>query len=85
MESVLGLLLADDIANPTYVFQWSPLQYLYYLTQRHILMTPSRNRISSVTVRSTLMRAISTMVQVGLHASVATLDPLFYHTTHHAM
>lgn len=85
-ESVLGLLLADTVVNPTAAFQWSPLTYLYYLTQRHIVLTPSRNRCSEQTIRQTLKeKAIPLAVAVGLHVSMATIDPLFYDTTNDAL
>ncbi|KAG5509581.1 hypothetical protein JKF63_06286 [Porcisia hertigi] len=85
-ESVLGLLLADAVVNPSTTFEWSPLTYLFMLTQRHVILTPSRNRCSSASVKHTLSTmAISLAVQVGLHVSVATLDPLFYDTTNDAL
>jgi adenosine deaminase len=85
-ESVLGLLLADAVVNPSLAFEWSPLTYLYVLTQRHIVLTPSRNRCSSASVKQALdMTAIPLAVQAGLHVSVATLDPLFYNTTNDAL
>ena len=85
-ESVLGLLLADIVVNPTLVFEWSPLTYLYTLTQRHVVVTPSRNRCCSTSVKQALnITAIPLAVQVGLHVSVATLDPLFYDTTNDAL
>ncbi|TPP45183.1 Adenosine/AMP deaminase family protein [Leishmania donovani] len=85
-ESVLGLLLADAVVNPSTAFEWSPLTYLFMLSQRHIILTPSRNRCSSAAVRHTLnTTAVPLAVQAGLHVSVATLDPLFYDTTNDAL
>ncbi|GET86948.1 adenosine monophosphate deaminase, putative [Leishmania tarentolae] len=85
-ESVLGLLLADAVVNPSTAFEWSPLTYLFMLTQRHVILTPSRNRCSSPSVKHTLNTvAVPLAVQAGLHVSVATLDPLFYDTTNDAL
>ncbi|KAG5484058.1 hypothetical protein LSCM1_05912 [Leishmania martiniquensis] len=85
-ESVLGLLLADSVVNPSTMFEWSPLTYLYMLTQRHVILTPARNRCSSASVKHTLSTtAIPLAVQAGIHVSVATLDPLFYDTTDDAL
>ncbi|CBZ24786.1 amp deaminase-like protein [Leishmania mexicana MHOM/GT/2001/U1103] len=85
-ESVLGLLLADAVVNPSAAFEWSPLTYLFMLSQRHIILTPSRNRCSSASVKHTLnTTAVPLAVQAGLHVSVATLDPLFYDTTNDAL
>ncbi|KAG5483485.1 hypothetical protein CUR178_07806 [Leishmania enriettii] len=85
-ESVLGLLLADAVVNPSTIFEWSPLTYLCMLTQRHVVLTPARNRCSSASVKHTLSTtAIPLAVQAGLHVSVATLDPLFYDTTDDAL
>ncbi|KAI5688690.1 Adenosine [Leishmania braziliensis] len=85
-ESVLGLLLADAVVNPSTAFEWSPLTYLFMLTQRHVILTPSRNRCCSASVKRTLrITAIPLAVQAGLHVSVATLDPLFYDTTNDAL
>ncbi|KEG08479.1 AMP deaminase [Trypanosoma grayi] len=83
VESVIGLLIADVVVNPVEVFAWSPLAYLYYLTQRSVLVTPSRNH--NVARDSVLQRAVPFVVETGLNASVATLDPLHYHTNDNAL
>lgn len=85
LESVMGLLLPDEMVNPSHVFQWSPLHYLYYLTQRTIILTPSRNSVTSMTLRPVLHRAVRTAMQTGLHLSLASHDALFYHTSDDAM
>ncbi|KPA76446.1 AMP deaminase putativeamp deaminase-like protein [Leptomonas pyrrhocoris] len=85
-ESVLGLLLADAVVNPASAFEWSPLTYLYMLAQRHVILTPSRNRCCGASVKHALnTTAIPLAVQAGLRVSVATLDPLFYDTTNDAL
>lgn len=84
-EGLLGLLLADAVVNPSNVFDWPPLTYLYYLTQRFIVLTPSRNLSNRSTVKETLRRAIGLGVETGLNLSVATGDPLFHHATNDAM
>ncbi|PWV12799.1 putative AMP deaminase [Trypanosoma cruzi] len=83
MESVMGLLVADEVMNPVDVFNWSPLAYLYYLTQRRIVVTPVRNDITPLD--SAVQKEILFMVETGLNGSVATLDPLHYNTTDNAL
>ncbi|CCW61849.1 unnamed protein product [Phytomonas sp. EM1] len=85
-ESILGLLIADEIVNPTQAFEWGPLTYLYYLTQRHLVLTPSSNHHSNSTIKNTLTdNAILLAIRVGLHVSISTLNPLFFYHTDEAL
>ncbi|RNF22559.1 putative AMP deaminase [Trypanosoma conorhini] len=83
MESVMGLLIADEMMHPVEVFNWSPLAYLYYLTQRRIVVTPSRNYITPS--GSALERDVRFIVETGLNGAIVTLDPLHYSTSDNAL
>ncbi|EPY19671.1 hypothetical protein AGDE_15113 [Angomonas deanei] len=86
MEAVLGLLLADEIVNPYVAFEWSPMSYYYYLTQRCIMLSPSRNKKAPTLVRNTLLnKAIPMSVHLGLNSMIVTLEPLFYVSSNDAL
>lgn len=83
VESVMGLLVADAVVNPLEVFNWSPLAYLYYLTQRSVILIPSQ--FHNASRDSPLHKAVPFVVETGLNGSIASLDPLYYHTSDNAL
>lgn len=83
LGSVMGLLVADVVVNPLEVFSWSPLAYLYYLTQRSILLIPSC--IHSAPIESALRKSVPFVLETGLNAYIASLDPLYSVTSDDAL
>lgn len=81
---VTGLLIGDTIANPMRITQWSPLGYLYYLTQRHVVLTPSVNNAMNAPFPSS-KSALVALIEVGANVSVASMDPLHHHGTDYAL
>nr|CCC94980.1 putative AMP deaminase [Trypanosoma congolense IL3000] len=77
-ESVMGLLVADQVVGPHEVISWKSLTYLYYITQRSLVMTPAHDHGGAP--HSTLGQFVPLAVETGLCVSIATLDPLYYHT-----
>lgn len=82
-ETVIGLLVTDQVVGPLEVLAWSSLTYFYYLTQRSIVVTPYHTYDS--TPYSMLKRAIPFAVETGLRVSVSTIDPLYFHTNEEAL
>lgn len=81
---VSALMLSDTIVNPMRITQWSPLGYLFYLTQRHVVVTPSANNASNAKFTSG-KSAIESLIETGVNVSVASLDPLHHHSTDNAL
>ncbi|KAG8347026.1 AMP deaminase [Trypanosoma vivax] len=82
-EGVLGLLLADQVVNPLEVFCSSPLAYLYYLTQRSVMLTPCNTHGASH--GTALKGAVPFVVETGLNAFVSTMEPLLHHVDDDAL
>jgi AMP deaminase len=81
---VSALMLADTIVNPTRITQWSPLGYLFYLTQRHVVVTPSANNASNARFTSGKSSMVS-LIETGMNVSIASMDPLHHHATDNAL
>ncbi|CUG91787.1 AMP deaminase, putative, partial [Bodo saltans] len=81
---VSALMIADTIVNPTRITQWSPLGYLFYLTQRHVVVTPSANNASNARFTSGKSSMVS-LIETGINVSIASMDPLHHHATDNAL